>query len=373
MVLQHAEKSRRAHTRAPSRGRSQKKQKALQEQWIRSCTELYTPADGVQHVYERSVDDLGGLRLFDHDLGPELWVPAAGVPWFVTVFGRDSLIASLQCMMVHAPFAEGALRLLAQYQATERNDWRDAQPGKIVHEVRHGELAHFDLLPHTRYYGTWDATSLYLITLFQAWRWLGDPTLIEAILPVAEGCLRWIDRWGDPDGDGFQEYQTYSEAGYENMGWKDAGDAVVYPDGSEVSQPKALCELQGYVYAAWLGMSEVYSSIGDDARGSELRNRAEHLKRRFNETFWMETDGTFAFGLDSEKRQIGSIVSNPGHCLWTGIVDDDKAGLLTRRLLADDLWSGWGIRTLSSANPAYDPFSYQRGSVWPHDNGIIAA
>lgn len=345
----------------------------LQQRWLAVCTRLETPNEDLRQVYRQAVDDMGALRLFERDLGPDLWVPAAGVPWYVALFGRDSLIASLQNMPVHARFAEGALRTLAEYQAKERDDWRDAQPGKIVHEIRHGELAHFNLVPHAHYYGTWDATPLYLIVLHAAWRWLGDRALVEQLLPTAEGCLSWIDHFGDLDGDGFQEYQTYSAKGYENMGWKDAQDAVVYPDGRPVAQPKATCELQGYVYAAKLGLAELYQALGQTASAERLRQQAAELKQRFNQTFWMEQEGTYAFGLDKDKRQIQTVASNAGHCLWSGIADQDKAERVARRLLAPDMWSGWGIRTLSSKHPAYNPFSYQRGSVWPHDNSLIAA
>ena len=345
----------------------------LAEHWVGDCTRLSTPHADLTESYQQSVEDMSALRLFERDLAPDVWVPAAGVPWFVTLFGRDSLIASLQNMPVNAKFAEGTLRILAAHQALNRDDWRDAQPGKIVHEVRHGELAHFNEVPHTRYYGTWDATPLFLMVLHQAWRWLGDRQLIEDMLPAAQRCLDWIDTCGDIDGDGFQEYQTYSAKGYENMSWKDARDAVVYSDGSQVKQPKALCEMQGYVYAAKLGAAEVFRALGAGDRAAELEIEAAELKRKFNDAFWLETEAFFAFGLDSAKQPIRTIASNAGHCLWTGIADVDKAGAVVQRLLAGDMWSGWGIRTLSAVNPAYNPFSYQLGSVWPHDNSIIAS
>jgi glycogen debranching enzyme len=345
----------------------------LHERWLGGSTHLESPCEDVREAYRQAVEDIGALRLFEQDLGPDQWVPAAGVPWFVTVFGRDSLVTSLQSLIVNARFAEGTLRVLARHQAEVRDDWRDAQPGKIVHELRQGELAHFNLVPHTRYYGTWDATPLYLIALAASWRWLADRRLLEDLRPAAERCLEWIDRWGDLDGDGFQEYQTFSSQGYENMGWKDASDAVVYPDGRQVKQPKALCELQGYVYQAWGTMAEVYEALGEPGRAVELRERAAELKRRFNIAFWLEDEGTYAFGLDPDKQPIRTIASNAGHCLWSGIADPDKAPRVAARLLAPDMWSGWGIRTLSADNPAYNPFAYQRGSVWPHDNAIIAA
>jgi glycogen debranching enzyme len=373
MLLEHDGQERRPDRVHQSGRHANRAETDRHERWLNICTVLRTPASDVEQTYAESVQDMGALRLFERDLGPDVWVPSAGVPWFVTLFGRDSLIATLQNLIVYAPFAEGTLRTLAEYQATERDDWRDAQPGKIVHEVRHGELAHFNLVPHTRYYGTWDATPLYLMALAEAWRWLGDRQLIEDLRQTALRCLTWIDQFGDLDGDGFQEYQTYSPKGYPNMSWKDAEDAVVYPDGTQVAQPKALCELQGYVYAAKRGMAEVFRALGEHDRADALADEATGLKRRFNEAFWMEEEGTFAFGLDPKKQQIKTVTSNPGHCLWTGIVDEDKAGRLVERLLQPDMWSGWGVRTLSANNPAYNPLSYQRGSVWPHDNAIVAA
>ncbi|MGH6970038.1 MAG: amylo-alpha-1,6-glucosidase, partial [Caulobacteraceae bacterium] len=242
----------------------------------------------------------------------------------------------------------------------------------IMHELRTGELAHFRLIPHTPYYGTADATPLYLIVLHSAWRCTGDESLLRRHLATAERCLAWIDDFGDRDGDGFQEYQTRSRDGYENQSWKDAGEAVVYPDGSLVKGPKALCELQGYVYDAWRRMAEIYDAVGNPALARKLRGKAQRLFERFNEAFWDEASGFYAYCLDGDKRPVFSVASNPGHCLWAGIVPPERAERVVRRLMAPDMWSGWGIRTLSSDHPAYNPHSYQNGSVWPHDNGLIA-
>lgn len=341
--------------------------------WLQRCTKIVTSNNALFRMYHQALEDMGALRLYDMDVSDDAWVPAAGVPWFVTLFGRDSLIASYQTAMVAAGFGRGTLKWLAHYQATERDDWRDAQPGKIMHEIRFGELAHFHLRPFTPYYGTADATMLYLILLSETYRWTGDVELLREYRDVACKCLDWIDRYGDLDGDGFQEYQTFSKDGYENLGWKDSGDAVVYPDGSQVKPPKALCELQGHVYDAKLRMAEVFSVLGDEARATALREQAESLKRKFNQAFWLEDEGCYAFGLDPNKQPIRSIASNAGRCLWSGIADPEKAQRTAKRLLQEDMWSGWGIRTLSSTNPAYNPLDYQRGSVWPHDNGIIAA
>ena len=344
----------------------------LQREWQQQATGLTSANEEIYRLYHQSLEDMGALRLDDHDSNQETWLAAAGVPWFVAIFGRDSLIVSLQNMTVSPGFALATLQKLAELQATEVDDWRDAQPGKILHELRVGELAHFKRVPHTPYYGSADATLLYPIVLHETWKWLGDVSLLRKYRDVALRCLEWIDRYGDLDGDGFQEYQTRSSQGYENMGWKDAGDAVVYPDGSQVKQPKALCELQAYTFDAWMRMAEVFGALGETSRAEELRRKAQHLQATFEQRFWCEEIGSYAFGLDPQKEPIRTIASNAGHCLWSGIASPEHAARVVQRLMEPDMWSGWGIRTLSARNPAYNPFSYQLGSVWPHDNGIIA-
>ena len=340
--------------------------------WSDQALKIHTPNEEFYRFYHQAVEDMAALRLPIEGTDHLEFVPAAGVPWFVGLFGRDSLIVSLQNGIVYPDFARGALDVLERYQATERDDYRDAEPGKIMHELRTGELAHFKLIPHTPYYGTADATPLYLIVLHSAWRWTGDSGLLERHMATAERCLDWIDNYGDRDGDGFQEYGTRSSAGYENQGWKDSGEALVHRDGTLVKGPKALCELQGYVYDAWLRMAEIFDAVGNPDRAGELRAKAQMLFDRFNAAFWDEASGFYAFALDGDKRPVLSVASNPGHCLWSGIVPPDRAERVVKRLMASDMWSGWGVRTLSSENPAYDPHSYQNGSVWPHDNGLIA-
>jgi glycogen debranching enzyme len=340
--------------------------------WQQGVLKIRTSNEEIYRLFRQAVEDMQALRLPTAGTDETHFVPAAGMPWFVTLFGRDSLIVSLQTMLVYSDFARGALAVLGSLQATERDDFRDAEPGKIMHEMRHGELAHFKLVPHTPYYGTADATILYPIVLHDAWRWCGDQDLIERHISTAERCLEWIDHYGDRDGDGFQEYETRSPVGYENQSWKDAGEAVVYPDGSLVKGPKALCELQGYVYDAWLRMAEIYDRIGKADRARALREKAQVLFHHFNEAFWDEDSGFYAYALDGGKRKVLSVVSNPGHCLWSGIVPPDRAARVVERLMKPDMWSGWGIRTLSAEHPSFNPYSYQNGSVWPHDNGIIA-
>ncbi|HEX3367636.1 glycogen debranching N-terminal domain-containing protein [Phenylobacterium sp.] len=340
--------------------------------WEAKSLTLNTDNQEFYRFYHQSLEDMGALRLPLEGTDHLEFVPAAGIPWFVGLFGRDSLIVSLQNAMVYPDFPRGSLEVLGRWQARKRDDYRDAEPGKIMHELRTGELAHFKMIPHTPYYGTADATPLYLIVLHNAWRSTGDDGLLERHMATAERCLAWIDNYGDRDRDGFQEYQTRSSAGYENQGWKDSGEALVYPDGSLVKGPKALCELQGYVYDAWRRMAEIYDALGKPRRAANLRTKASNLYRRFNEAFWDEESGFYAFCLDGEKKPVLSVASNPGHCLWSGIVPRDRAARVVRRLMESDMWSGWGIRTLSANHPAFNPHSYQNGSVWPHDNGLIA-
>jgi glycogen debranching enzyme len=342
------------------------------DEWQRTVLKIRTSNEEFYRCYTQGVQDMAALRLPLKGTDHMVFVPAAGLPWFVALFGRDTLIVSLQAMIVYPEFAGGALEILGQLQAKARDDYRDAEPGKILHELRYGELAHFKAIPHTPYYGTADATPLYLVALHAAWRAIGDRALIERHLPAAEACLTWIDEYGDRDGDGFQEYQTRSAAGYENMSWKDSGDAVMYPDGTLVRGPKALCELQGYVYDAWLRMAEIYDELDNNRRANALRKKAAALFKKFNEAFWDEKSGFYAYALDGEKKTVLSVVSNVGQCLWSGIIAPERAGKVVKRLMQEDMSSGWGIRTLSADHPSFNPYNYQTGAVWPHDNSLIA-
>jgi glycogen debranching enzyme len=340
--------------------------------WLDNVTKIQTSNEEFYRLFRQALEDMAALRLPIAGTDHMVFLPAAGLPWFVAPFGRDSLIVSLQNILIYPEFARGALDILGSLQAKEDDPYRDAEPGKILHELRYGELAHFKQIPHTPYYGTADATPLYLMTLHAAWRATGDRGLLEEHLATAEGCLSWIDEYGDRDGDGFQEYQTRSTAGYENMAWKDSGDSVMYPDGSLVKGPKALCELQGYVYNAWVRMAEVFDALGQPERAKTLRTKAATLFKQFNDAFWDDELGCYAYALDGDKRKVLTVSSNMGHCLWSGIVPPERARLVVQRLMAPDMWTGWGIRTLSSLNPAFNPYNYQTGSVWPHDNAIIA-
>ena len=341
-------------------------------EWLKTVVKIRTSNEEFYRLFHQALEDMAALRLPIKGTDHMVFLPAAGLPWFVAPFGRDSLIVSLQNVLIYPEFARGALEILGSLQANKDDPYRDAEPGKILHELRYGELAHFKLVPHTPYYGTADATPLYLITLHAAWRATGDRELLERHMPTAEGCLAWIDKYGDRDGDGFQEYQTRSPVGYENMAWKDSGDAVMYPDGSLVKGPKALCELQGYVYSAWVRMAEVFEALGKPDRAKALRAKAAALFERFNDAFWDEELGFYVYALDGNKKKVLTVASNPGHCLWCGIVPRERAKKVVDRLMAPDMWTGWGIRTLSADHRAFNPYNYQTGSVWPHDNAIIA-
>jgi glycogen debranching enzyme len=339
------------------------------EEWERESTRIVTDNELFNELLDRSLRDLRALYTKVNGGG----VLAAGIPWYVTIFGRDSLIAAHQFLTVNTRPAREALEVLAARQGTEVNDWRDEQPGKILHEVRDGELARAGILPHSPYYGSVDSTPWFIIVYAQHLRWTGDLAFARELLPAAEAAMRWIDEYGDQDGDGFVEYLSRSPRGIRNQGWKDSHDAIVHIDGELAEPPIALAEVQGYVYLAKTRMADVYRALGRPEDGLRLEREAERLKARFNEAFWMEEERFFAGALDADKRQVRTPMSNPGHCLYCGIVEEDKALPLAKGLLAPDMFSGWGVRTMSLSAAAYNPMSYHNGSVWPHDNALIAA
>ncbi len=339
------------------------------EEWERECTQVVTDNELFNQLLDRSLRDLRALYTRSDGGG----VLAAGIPWYVTIFGRDSLIASHQLLSVNPRPAREALELLAAQQGSEVDDWRDEEPGKILHEVRQGDLARAGIVPHSPYFGSVDATPWFLILYAQHFRWTGDLEFAKRLQPAAEAALRWIDEHGDLDGDGFVEYRSRSARGIRNQGWKDSHDSIVHTDGRLAEPPIALSEVQGYIHLAKMRLADVYLAMGDDRTAEALLGQAHELRRRYNEAFWMEDEKYFAAALDADKRQVRTVMSNPGHGLYCGIVDPDKAIMLAKRLLAPDMFSGWGIRTLSKAAAAYNPMSYHNGSVWPHDNALIAA
>ena len=307
--------------------------------------------------FERSVADLAALRIGR--------LPAAGMPWFMTVFGRDTLITCLQTFLFGSELARGALRELAALQATDDDPSRDAEPGKIVHEVRHGKCAvrWFD-----RYYGTVDATPLFLILLSETWRWTDDDALVHELKEPALAALRWIDSH-----DGFVTYERRTPRGLENQSWKDSGDSQRFRDGRFASTPIAPCEVQGYVYDAKRRLAEMAREVWRDAALAErLEQDAEDLRDRFDDAFWVDDGEYYALALDGEGRRVDSLGSNTGHLLWSGIVSPARVQPVVDRLFGPELFSGWGVRTMSTADAAYNPLSYHNGTVWPHDNSLIA-
>jgi glycogen debranching enzyme len=322
----------------------------------------------LNRILDRSLRDLGIL----HSHLDRIRYFAAGVPWFVTLFGRDSIIAALQTLAYNPRVAEDTIRLLANHQGKQVNEWREEEPGKILHEIRTGEMARLNKIPHTPYYGTIDATPLFLILVGEHARWTGSLALFREIRGSVEAALDWIARYGDIDGDGYIEYLCKTEDGLSNQGWKDSGDAIVNADGTLAAPPIALVEVQAYVYRAKREIAALFRHAGDDERAERLEREAIELRRRFNRDFWMEA-GWYALALEKEKKTVGVLSSNAGHALWMGIADEEKARQTVRSLMAEEMFNGWGVRTLSAGEVYYNPLGYHLGTVWPHDNSIIAA
>jgi glycogen debranching enzyme len=343
--------------------------------WIDAAPILRASWDTLWHTYERSLRDLAALRLHAQALPEGAAIPAAGLPWFMAVFGRDSLITSYQALPFVPQLAAATLRVLARRQATAWDDFRDAEPGKILHELRFGELTYFEDWPQSPYYGSADSTPLFLILLDEYERWSGDTDLVRELEEQARAALDWLEHYGDLDGDGYLEYQRRNlQSGLENHGWKDSWDAIVYPDGRLASLPRATCELQGYAYDARIRTARLAREVWhDDATADRLERDAADLKARFNTDFWVEDGDFFALALDGDKNQVPTLASNMGHLLWSGIVDDSKAEAVVNHIMGDRLFSGWGVRTLATGQAAFNPLSYHDGTVWPHDNGLIAA
>ena len=343
------------------------------DEFLAAAPQLETDWDPLEHIYERSLIDLAALR-FETTLFPGQPMPAAGLPWFMTVFGRDSLLTSFQALPFTAELAETTLRVLARYQAAELDDFRDAEPGKILHEIRFGELTHFDERPHSPYYGTADATPLFLVLLDEYERWTGDTDLVRELEPNAQASLRWIDEHGDRDGDGYVEYERRNkETGLENQCWKDSWDSIRFSDGSIARGPIATCEIQGYVYDAKVRTARLAREVwGDSELADRLEREANELKRRLNDDFWIEGRGFYALALDGEKKPVDSLTSNVGHLLWSGIVPEERAERVAEHMVGNALFSGWGVRTMAEGEGGYNPIRYHNGTVWPHDNSLIA-
>jgi glycogen debranching enzyme len=316
----------------------------------------------------QSLEDLRMLTV-ETPHGP---FPFAGIPWFSAPFGRDGIIAALMALWVTPSLARGVLRYLAAHQGTALDPTREEEPGKILHEVRNGELAATNEIPFGRYYGSIDSTPLFLMLAAAYFEHTGDQPLIEGLWPNIERALEWIDRYGDPDGDGFYEYTSHNPSGLIQQGWKDSHDSVFHANGHIALPPIALCEVQGYVYAAKIGVATLAERLGHHERATQLRTAAEDLKRRFNAAFWCEEIGTYALALDGAKRPCAVRTSNAGHTLFTAIAEPTRGARVAATLFEDDLFSGWGIRTVASSERLYNPMAYHNGSVWPHDNALIA-
>jgi glycogen debranching enzyme len=357
----------------PDIGRVGRALKESAERWLQRQADARSSSVLLDKVMERSLRDLHTLRSRLH--GQHYF--AAGVPWYVTLFGRDSLISSIQMLAYEPEVAEHTLRLLARYQGTKEDEWRDEQPGKIMHELRVGELAHTDKIPQTPYYGTIDATPLFLIALCRHAQWTGDLSLFQDLRENVERALDWITHHGcrghGKELDGYLAYESHSKQGLSNQGWKDSGDSILNTDGSLAKPPIALAEVQGYLYLAWTGLADLYRRSGNAARAGQLQQQADELRTRFNRDYWLQERAVFAEALQAGGKPCAVVSSNAGQVLWSGIADDDKGRKVVQRLMQDDMFSGWGIRTLSAHEVRYDPIGYHLGTIWPHDNSIIVA
>ena len=327
----------------------------------------------LQVTYHRSIIDLAALRFYAMTL-PEHALPAAGLPWFMTLFGRDSMIASYQALPFGSNLAITTLRALAQRQGTRIDDFRDEEPGKILHEARFGEMTAFEERPHSPYYGAADVTPFFLILLDEVERWTGNAELARQLELEARAALRWIDEYGDRNGDGYVEYSRRNkETGLENQCWKDSWNSILFADGTLSRLPRATCEIQGYVYDAKMRSARLAREFWNDpALADRLEKEAAELKRRFNQDFWLKDREFFALAIDGDGRKVDSLTSNIGHLLWSGIVDEDKVEAVVRHLMGPRLYSGWGVRTMAEGEGGYNPIGYHVGTVWPHDNSFIA-
>jgi glycogen debranching enzyme len=337
--------------------------------WQLRVPQVRADWEQLDDAFFQSVADLASLRM--RGGGRTGRMPAAGMPWFMTVFGRDTLITCLQTLLFGPELARTALEVLAELQARDDNPDVDGEPGKIVHELRSGKAAEKWF---RTYYGTADATPLYLVLLSEVWRWTDDSAFVRSLKEPAMAALRWIDESGDRDGDGFVEYERRTPRGLANQSWKDSGDSQRFHDGSLASTPIAPVEVQGYVYDAKLRTAELAREVWRDRPLAErLEREAEELRRAFNERFWTDArGGYYVLALDGEKRQVDSLCSNIGHLLWSGIVPTERVDAVVDQLMGEELWSGWGVRTMSTGDAGYNPLSYHNGTVWPHDNSLIA-
>ncbi len=340
--------------------------------WRSAVPKVETDYGPLSLAVEQATEDLEALRIFDPD-HPQRAVVAAGAPWFMTLFGRDSLLTSWMALLVDPSLALGVLETLAELQGSKDDPETEEQPGRILHEVRFDKAASLSLGGGQAYYGTVDATPLFVMLAGEVLRWGVDLDRVRRLLPHVDLAMRWIEEYGDIDGDGYVEYRSSSSAGLPHQGWKDSRDGVRFATGPVADPPIALCEVQGYVYGAYLARARLADVFDEGDLATRYRERAAELKRKFNRDFWSEGLGRYVMALDGEKRQVDSLASNIGHCLWTGIVDEQRAAIVAEHLLSSDMFSGWGLRTMASSMAGYNPVSYHSGSVWPHDTAIAIA
>ncbi len=342
------------------------------EQWRAKVPVIHCSHEGFSAGLRRSEEDLGALRIFDPD-HPEEEILAAGAPWYMALFGRDSLLASWMTLPVDPAIAEGTLRTLARQQGAERVPETEEEPGKILHELRFRLEGPTVATEASAYFGSIDSTPLFVMLLGEARRWGLPKEVVTELLPHADRAIAWIEEYGDRDGDGFVEYERLTDHGFPNQGWKDSPDGVNFASGRLATLPIALCEVQGYVYAAYAARYAIARERGEDAIATRCAEKANALRERFNAAFWLPEQECFAIALDGEKHQVDALTSNIGHLLWTGIVDEENAAAVARHLVGPDLFCGWGVRTLAGSMGAYNPMSYHNGSVWPHDNALAIA
>ncbi|MFE7083366.1 glycogen debranching N-terminal domain-containing protein [Priestia megaterium] len=335
--------------------------------WESSSTKVKTDHQILQRLISRGLND---IRVLLTDVGYGQF-PVAGLPWYGVPFGRDSLIAALQMLPFNSEVAKGTLKTMAAYQGKENNSWLDEQPGKIMHEVRYGELANTDQIPFTPYYGTVDATPLFLILLTEYVKWTGDFEFLKELQGNVDAAFTWIDKYGDKDGDLFVEYHQESSKGIANQGWKDSGDSIVHRNGDYAESPIALAEVQGYVYQAKMGIALLYEAVDKAEEAKLLKEQAVLLKKKFDEQFWMDDVSFYAIALDQNKEKVGTITSNPGHVLLSEMLNEEKVEHVASMLVSDKMFSGYGIRTMGEGESGYNPISYHDGSIWPHDNSLI--
>ncbi|HEY9791615.1 MAG TPA: glycogen debranching N-terminal domain-containing protein [Candidatus Obscuribacterales bacterium] len=367
-----AEQHRPKYT-ARSFGKARPEMKKSMNEWLGDIPELSTDLDFLVHTFNRTIVDLAALRFYPHNSKDP--VLAAGLPWFMALFGRDNLITSYQTCFLAPELAHASLHDLAARQGTETVDFRDEQPGKILHELRSDQLTLEGKLPYSPYYGSSDSTPLFLVLLHEAYLWTGDAGMVRSLEKAARDALKWMDEFGDADGDGFIEYKTKSPKGLRNQCWKDSSNSIMYANGKIAEPPIAVCEIQGYAYDAKVRTAYLAEKIWKDEKlAKKLRQEAQKLKERFNEDFWTDRDGGYAvLALDKDKNQVDSHTSNMGQLLWSGILTKEHAAQVVQQLFKEDLYSGWGVRTMSTSDRGANPIGYHIGTVWPHDNSLIVA